>query len=126
MGDAGGVEMPDRRHQAALAIVEGVIVGAGHDADAEPLQFVEQFRRSRHVGPDGDARRSLVGMAHRTLEIGEGHVGAANDVAERGERGFAPDADAPREHDVAAKGDVEIAGFGFVEHSVPPVRAAAA
>ena len=46
MDDSGFVEMFDIGQHAVFAVVEGVIVGAGHQIDAEPFQFIEQLAGS--------------------------------------------------------------------------------
>jgi len=39
--NAGMVEMSDIRQHAGLAIIKGMIVGAGNHVDPEPLQLFE-------------------------------------------------------------------------------------
>src|SRR5262245_8708873 len=43
MRDAGGVEVPRGGEEPALAIVEGVVIGAGDHVDAEPLDVLKQL-----------------------------------------------------------------------------------
>ena len=67
---------------AALAVVEGMVVGAGDHVDAEPLQVFEQLRLGGHERSLSDAGRAFVPGVNGAFEIGEGGVGAAQNFTE--------------------------------------------
>ncbi len=82
MNHAGGIEMFEIGQHAVFAVVEGVVVGAGDQIDAEPLQVFEQLGVRRHERALGNPRRAFVPGVHRAFEIGEAGVGAAQDLAQ--------------------------------------------
>jgi len=116
MGDAGGIEVADGGEQPAFAIVEGVVVGAGHHVDAEPLDVVEQLRRRGHEGALRDAGRAFIPAPHHRFKVGSSRIAVAEDLGERDELRLIEHAQAPGEHAIARDRDAEMAGFGCVGH----------
>ena len=87
MRQAGSVEMFDIRQHTAFTVIEGVIVGAANQIDAEPFQVLKQIWIGRHEGALRNSGRALVPIVHGTFEIGEGGVGAAQNFAQAKKRG---------------------------------------
>jgi hypothetical protein len=110
----------DIRQHTAFTVIEGVIVGAANQIDAEPLQVLKQIWIGRHEGALRNSGRALVPIVHGTFEIGEGGVGAAQNFAQSQEAWFCERREFTREHGVAGERNGEISRFGLVNHFYLP------
>src|SRR5262245_33107056 len=110
------IQMVNIRQHAALAIVEGVIVGAGNHVNAEPFQVIEQLRLRRHEGSLRDSRCPFVPGVHRAFEISEGRIAAIDNLTQPQKPFFLERCKLSSEHRVTRERESEIAFFRFVKH----------
>ena len=113
---ARSVEMFEIGEHAVFAVVEGVVVGAGDQIDAEPLQVFEQLRIGGHEGSLGDARRAFVPVVDRAFEIGEAGIGVVQNLAQFQKSRFFERRQFAREHGIAGQRDGEVTLFGLISH----------
>jgi len=112
----------ERSDEAASAVVGGVVVGVGEKSKAHPLEIVEQNRRRGHRCALRPARRALVAVADRSLEVDEGNIRGTKQLDEREIVGLIEWREPPRRHRVAGEQHADRAVFSLVDQStISPV-----
>ena len=81
VGEAGVVEIVQRRDHPTLAKIGAVVVRRPHRLDPHPPDLLQAPRRRGHdapaTAPPGDERRRVVPVVDRALQVADTHVGLA-------------------------------------------------
>ena len=102
--------------EAALGVVEGMVVGGGYGVDAHPLQFVQVVRVGAGVGGAAPLPTAFK-VVEQHLQVHQGHVGAPQNFHQLEKAGFLERLHPAGNHGVAAQGNGNIAALGIVNRS---------
>ena len=97
-----------------------MVVGGGHHIDAHPFEILQQRRRDRHGRAIGGVLGAVGGRPHGAFQIGEGRIGALQNILDRQVGRFGEWRQAPGKHGIAGQRNGEIPGLGIVDHERHP------